>query len=508
MRRLFALGIVLSFGLAAACGDPRAGVESRRRAAKALWEARDPGAYDAWRALPAGSPERHLLARADARYRDGIQRLEDVQPGAKEALRDGVDLGPMDPDLYLRLARACRARGLGVRAQEYFLKYLRSRPDAPDASRVRRELLALEPELGDVFAASSDDGERQSSDELPRGLLPVGIAGLVALVGLWLLVRELRRPRGVSLATLAAQSPELHPSISYLVSSLRHELLKHRIGAVGDAVRALDGGAATPAQREFLARRLFHAPDAGSLVEAWEGHLRAFERAFGVRLDLRRADRTFRAADRAIRAMAALEPSVRGGRPGAVAKLRKAHGTLAAFDRALGRLGDSLVRTTVDEGLLRFVIDEVRSEVLAGRVALDEVRVAPVPEGLEIEVFRFDLVTVLKNLFRNAVLAVDRAGAPRRVGLDVRVELDETGLELVRLRVRDTSAEPVSLDAVRERRPDRGLGLVSLALLRYDGALEVEPGDEGWAKGVTVRFFRALGSPPVGGGDAPRPGSR
>jgi hypothetical protein len=485
VRRLLIVCLLLS----SSCGEPWSGGDEARRAARALWEARDPGAYDAWRALPAGGPERALLARADARYRDGIERLERVQAGAKEALRDGVALAPMDPALYLRLARACRARGLGVRAQEYFLKYLRARPDAPDAARVRREVLALDPELGDIFEAEDPGGV---VGEVPRGLLPILLAALVALGAVLLLVRELRRPRGVSLAVLARQSPELHPSIAYLVSSLRHELLKHRIGAVGDAVRALDGGGATPAQREFLARRLF----AGSLVEAWEGHLRAFERAFGARLDLRRADRSFRTAARAIFALSGLEPAVLAGRTGATARLRRAHAKLAAFDRALASLGDSLVRTTVDEALLRFVIDEVRSEVLAGRVPLDEVTVAPVPHGVEVEVFRFDLVTVLKNLVRNAVLAVDRAGAPRRVGLDVRVDLDETGLELVRLRVRDTSAEPVSLEGVRERRPDRGLGLVSLALLRYDGALEVEPGDDVWAKGVTVRFFRALSAAP------------
>jgi hypothetical protein len=487
--------LVLTSVLALVACGPRSDTEEARRAARALWEARDPGAFDAWRALPAGSPERALLARADARYRDGIERLETVQAGAQEALRDGVALAPMDPALYLRLARACRARGLGVRAQEYYLKYLRARPDAPDAARVRRELLALDPELGDVFAAE-DEAARREVDERPRGLVPVAIAALVALAAVLLLVRELRRPRGVSLAALAAESPELHPSIAYLVSSLRHELLKHRIGAVGDAVRALAGGAATPAQREFLARRLGSMRSSGSLVDAWEGHLTAFERAFGARLDLRRADRSFRAAGKAIRALSALEPAVLSGRPGSAVRLQRTHAKLAAFDRELAALGDSLVRTTVDETLLRHVVDEVRSEVLAGRVPLDEVSVEPVPEGVEVEVFRFDLVTVLKNLVRNAVLAVDRTGAPRRVGLDVRVDLDETGLELVRLRVRDTSAEPVSLDAVRDRRPDRGLGLVSLALLRYDGALEVEPGEGGWAKGVTVRFFRALSETP------------
>jgi hypothetical protein len=39
---------------------------------------------------------------------------------------------------------------------------------------------------------------------------------------------------------------------------------------------------------------------------------------------------------------------------------------------------------------------------------------------------------------------------------------------------------------------DRGLGLVTAALTRYDGAIEVEPAEDGYRKAVSVRFFRAL----------------
>ena len=37
----------------------------------------------------------------------------------------------------------------------------------------------------------------------------------------------------------------------------------------------------------------------------------------------------------------------------------------------------------------------------------------------------------------------------------------------------------------------RGLGLVTAALARYDGAIIVEHGGGDWAKTVVVRFFRA-----------------
>jgi hypothetical protein len=110
-----------------------------------------------------------------------------------------------------------------------------------------------------------------------------------------------------------------------------------------------------------------------------------------------------------------------------------------------------------------------------------------------VEVFRVDLVLVLKNVVRNAILAVGQDEAPRRIGLDVSTEVELTGEEVVRVHVRDTSAQRFSTADIYARRMDRGLGLVTAALSRYDGAISVEDGGDGWAKAVAVRFFRAYG---------------
>jgi C4-dicarboxylate-specific signal transduction histidine kinase len=152
-----------------------------------------------------------------------------------------------------------------------------------------------------------------------------------------------------------------------------------------------------------------------------------------------------------------------------------------------------MVRTRVDGSLLREVVDEVRSEYAAGRVRLDAVSIrAPEPAPM-VEVFHVDLVLVLKNVVRNAILAAGRAPAPRRVGIDVETRVEVTGEELVRIVVRDSSEEPLDTEQIYARRMDRGLGLVTAALARYDGVIEVEPGGAGWAKAVVVRFFRAYG---------------
>ncbi|MBI2897138.1 MAG: hypothetical protein HYY06_26515 [Deltaproteobacteria bacterium] len=477
--------------------DASVAPEEAWRMAEELWRRRDFDAHRSWLAVDPNSRQgreaRRRLSRADQRYREGVRRLERGEPGARDALLEGVAIAPMDPALYLPLARACRARGLEVRAEDYYKKFLRLRPDHPQAPAARLELGALDPELQGIFEPEPSQTPAPAVPIRPPpsvSLVPAFAAGAIAFAAAVALFARLFR-RGLPLARLAAESPELQPSIAYLVSSVRHELLKHRIGAIGDAVRALGKGEATAEQRAFLAARLYGGEP---LVLAWRGHVRAFERALGPRLDLRRADRGFREAGRAIGRIAALERALAAGDARAAERLAWAHRKLLELDADLAALATRLVRTTVDEVLLEEVVREVRSEYAAGRVELDALVIGPVAPGVSVEVFRFDLVLVLKNVVRNAILAVGRSAPPRRIALDVGVELEPTGEEAVRVRVRDTSTEALTTEAIYERRVDRGLGLVTAALTRYDGAIEVEAGSQGWAKGVTVRLFRALQS--------------
>ncbi len=481
-------------------------------------------AYAAWRALDPASPEGHEAERrldaADAIYRGVIARLRAGEPDASAplaALPGALALAPIDPRLYLPLARALRDHTPSdpVRAARYYLRFLAAGPEEDEARAAVREVRALPLESSPETAASvaatvrafdatqrrdtaperTPRNTRAASASLPApALLASGVAAGLALAALTALFVA-RRPRGSSLERASDDAPELHPAITYLVGGLRHELLKHRIGAASDALAALVRGEATAPQRAFLEGRLFGGEP---LLAAWEGHLRAFERALGPRVDLRRRDRAFRDAARAIAEIARLEPLLARDPSAAIPRLAQAHARLRAFDDRLAALAARLVRTRVDEALLREVVDEVRSEYSASLVALDALRIDVSEPELEVEVFRVDLVLILKNLVRNAILAVGRDPAPRRLAIDVSVDLEATGEELVRIHVRDSSPETLTADAIRERRADRGLGLVSAALARYDGALSVEPAGDGYAKTVTLRFFRALERPGAG----------
>jgi len=512
--------LALAGALAPACGSPSVTTSARGpsaaetwRRAEALWQSRDVNAYDAWLAIDARSPEgreaRRRLAQADRHYREAIRRLEADEAGARDAMRAGLVLAPMDPALYLPLARAYRDWDLDpVDTEYYYRMFLTLRPDHPEARAAAAELFEFAPRLRATFhppparpASSVPAREHAAGTAALSGesaamtrtvaLVAFGVALGLALasaiaLGVWLW------RRGVSLETLAAARPELHPAIAYLVGCVRHELLKHRIGAVGDAVHALVSGRPSVAQLSFLQTRLYGGEP---LRRAWEGHVSAFERALGPEVDLRRRDRHFRRARRAIDHIARLEARIARGETTVSERLARAHATLQEFDRYLAGLVAGLIRTTIDGALLREVVSDVQAEYSAGLVQLDDLAVVEPEEPVMIEVFRVDFVVVLKNLVRNAILAAGRSPAPRKIAVDVRVDVEATGEEIVRIRVRDTSAEALTTEAIYERRVDRGLGLVTAALSRYDAAIEVEPASQGYAKAVTVRFFRALAEP-------------
>lgn len=489
----------LVFVVALACGpaaDPESEAQRAFERAEVAWRRGDPRAFEAWSSVPpstaAGRTTHARLEDAAEHYRAGVERLERGEPGAREGLAEGARIAPMDPALYLRLARACRDRGIDLRAAEYYSKFLAAVPEGPDARAAREELRALDPTLAGVF----DPPSAPVAELAPPASLPESDPWLAALAGLLVglvlgasgltIARSWRR-RGVAFERLLATTPEVHPAAAYLVGSLRHELLKHRIGATRDALdRGREAGGTDAERLAFLHRRLYGEP---TLEVAWRGHVEAFERALGPRVDLRR-DREFRRAARAIGALGKLERRVARGDARVLVEIKRHHDVLVAFDARLAELVRDLVRTRVDEAFVREVIDAVRAEHSAGGVELEGLEVRA-PSDVVVEVFRVDLVLVLKNVVRNAILAVGRAATPRHVAVRVELELEPTGDETVRLRVLDSSPEALDPEVLFDRRVDRGLGLVAAAVRRYGGAIDVEPGREApYTKAVVVSFFR------------------
>lgn len=505
------------------CGGGRGGAgagEERWRRAQALWrEQRELAAgYRLWASLepqrPGGAQAQARLRAADQHYRRGIALIAADKPGAREELAAGKAVAPMDPALYLPLARACRDQEINIRAIDYYRWFLKYFPGTPEARTARAELHRIEPDADSEPGPRPDPGEGgsllawlQAPESAPpqwpvvAGIVVtgVGVVGGLAALG-W----RLRRRR--SLAQLAADSPELQPAISYLIGRLRHELLKHRIGAVADAIKALSSGQSSAAQRMFLRERVFGGEP---LLKAWDGHLRALARTLGPHAAVLRTDSGFASADRTIRALVAEQEAFTLGQPAAIRRMQAAYARLRQFDDQLLALLMRLSRTVIDRSLLEEVLTSVGEEYAVSQVALAPIRVEPPGELVAVEVYRTDLVLVLKNLLRNAILAVGRSPEPRQVALDVELTMLPTGEEIVRLRVHDTSPEPLTTEQIyqsldpHDPRIQHGLGLVTAALHLYNGAITVEPGRPGFHKAVVVQLFRALTTPTADGEDAP-----
>ena len=204
--------------------------------AQARWsERRDPLAWRAWMAIDPASSEgreaRRLLAESHALYREGIRRVEEGDPDARRSFDEAVVLAPMDPRLYLPLARAFRAQAdlypenphLFIRAAVYYRKFLLLAPDDDQAPAARHELEELDPGSSEWLETLGPDGGTVDPGATRGSAAPwLAIASLVlALIALVLLL--VRPRRGMrSLEELAEARPELHPAIAYLAVSYTH----------------------------------------------------------------------------------------------------------------------------------------------------------------------------------------------------------------------------------------------------------------------------------------------
>ncbi len=491
-------------GRSSEAGQGREAVQRQWQQAQTAWQRR-PNLAAGYRAFadiaeatPEGREAQQRLTSAAIHYRRAIELIAAGKTGAREELARGKALAPMDPALFLPLARACRARDNSFLAVEYYRSFLAD-PQNQDPESLRaaqRELTDLSKELGEAY------GTPPPPPTTPGWLGRVQtLATLLAGAALGLLLAGAlsgyltARRRARSLTELAETYPELQPALAYLIGRLRHELLKHRIGAATDVAQSLATGPSSAEQRVFLHKRLFGGE---RLDEAWTGYLQSFRRALGPDFDLLRSDRDFRQAQRAIRKLQGLELPLLHGERSALRKLLAAQSELLRFDRKLSVLVTRLQRTPLDRTLIEQAVLAVRSEPLASQVTLDAVEIEEPGEPVLVAVYRTDLLLILKNLLRNAILAVGRAAPPRQIAVDMALELLPTGEEVVKLRVHDTSPETLTPEQIYRsgdaaaQSAQHGLSLVTAALSLYSGSISVGSGRSGYQKCVVVQLFRAF----------------
>ena len=457
------------------------------------WQGLDPSS-------PQGQKAQGRLAQAAAQYRQALQLLQSGQPGAREALRRGKALAPMDPQLFLPLARALRAQENDDLAAQFYRGFLRHLPTSPDAATARAELEQLERDR-----APQPDDPSLSQGGFRFTARGVGLLVALTATGLAIGLFLARNRRGQSLAAVMQQHPELQPALAYALGTLRHELLKHRIGTATQ----LQARAAPLSDEDlrFLCRQLYgdgerdgpgEALAGRGLREAWDDHVRRVAWIVGCPPAQLLREPDFARAQRAITQLLHCEPALRRGQRSALRRVAGAEATLRSFDAQLSTLLARMQRTELSVELFQQALSAVQSEAAVADVVLDDLQLVA-PQGdlrIVVAVYQTDMLLVLRNLLRNALRVLSNSPPPRRLAVDVLSELLPTGEELVRLRVHDSALGAIPEDRLRgtavQPQGPRGLDLVRMTVQVYGGSLAVESGLPGYRKCVVVRLFRLL----------------
>lgn len=344
---------------------------------------------------------------------------------------------------------------------------------------------ALPGAYGAAIESRAEDLRRRIM-ALRDGLLALGLAFFGALVFTAMIV-FVRRARRRTVSDLLARDPRSWREVARIVASIRHEVLKHHLGALGAVADALDRGDDAPGV--WLAERL--GGEQGPIAQADRrlAELRALGRSQGLYLDLQGLDPVFAPLHRALRELEGLRPALLHGRASAEAIRRIDDRLRERVQPELSVLVARACALRVDAALLDEVRDSVLAEASASwRGQVDITNEAP-PDGLVVRAFRDDLSDVLCNLIRNAAAASFEHGM-REVRVRASVEVDEiTALEHVVLRVADRAPRRISTAMLRSRYIGRGLGLTVDRVATLGGSVAVED-EPGFSKAVVVRLPR------------------
>ena len=418
----------------------------------------DPSRTPAWERLA------ELLARQPSRAKDAEAAWEHAeQAGSREAL--------------YALARIASGQGRSLRAAALYRRYA---AEAAGGVHVEEARAALERE------------ERRQGTLRGVGLGALSFALLAGGLS-WA-----RRRGGLTLDEWLRRDPGATRDARSLAGRLSHEAFKHGGLLLGEAVERLDTAGSLAEAAPLLVERLYGSDGAPGLVAEARtalADLEALGRRRGARLNLRFKDPLLSPVCRALEELARAErPFSRLARTGSLPArrmeslartLRSAAGVLsprtaqlvmAALDSAgstevsFDRLA-SLLASVAREG-------ESRPPPLAGLglfAAGDERRLrVRVPEG--------DWLTLWRNLFANAL------AAPCLALLAEERRDPVTGQALARFVLFDGDPRLLTVEMIRGRGAERGLGVVADLVRKWDGFVDVTPGTGEFTKGVALEF--------------------
>lgn len=418
----------------------------------------DPARAPAWERLA------ELLARQSARADEAEEawgRAE--QAGSREAIYS--------------LARIASGQGRTLRAAALYRRYLAEAAGGVHAEEARAAL----------------EREKRRQDTLGGAAIGAVLFALVAGGLAWA-----RRRSGLTLGAWLRRDPGATRDARSLAGRLSHEAFKHGGLLLGEALERLDTPGGLFEAAPLLVERLYGRDGAPGLVSEARTALAELEGLAlrrGARLNLRFKDPVLSPVWRALDSLARSEHAFfrlarEGGLP--ERRMKALTDTLHSAAAVLSPRTAQLVMTALDEaGSTEVRFD--RLETLLASVARESNSLPPRLAGLglfaseprtrvRVRVPEGDWLTLWRNLFANAV------GAPCLALLAEERRDPVTGQALARFVLYDGDPRLLTMEMIRGRGAERGLGVVADLVRRWDGLVDVTPGTGEFTKGVALEF--------------------
>lgn len=347
--------------------------------------------------------------------------------------------------------------------------------EAPD---VKTRALVMRQRLTTRVDASQRRRDMTAAVGGGVGLLALGLLGFL-------------RVRGHSLAGAVTVKPGLFPEVAEAVGRIRHDVIKHRAGALS----ALQGEPPPVHVYETLATSLLEPVPASRLTLDIHAGLVPAARGHGLVLRPATRDRVLgpllRDLRRAEACLSEPSPAKRHQQLRRIdARIRQTHAGRLASLMSMGPV------TRVNSTLLASWVRTCRAEQVAAESARDNHWITP---GLEVEgedlrfaVEERTLHAIFNNLLRNAQQAPRDAHPDDPSGTKIVVRAatsrDAVGRRVVILAVVDAAPATVTLDDIEARDADRGLGIVRELVRKWRGQIVITPESTPLRKSIAVHF--------------------
>ncbi len=336
-----------------------------------------------------------------------------------------------------------------------------------------------------------------------RNLLVFGVLAILILV---LLAFALYRRRfgGATLRDLIERHPETGPEVQQILAAIRHEVLKHNTMMLTGLVTALDQNKDAIESVSNTRLALFGTgknDGVSDKLNAYVEQLQQIGRSQGMRLNLLHNDPAISALVRGMNTLKQIQPLFDPETLGSASNRKRLKRSLEEATRLLNTEGYEAVRSLLDEiRVLKVDPDFLESLYIMTirEPAFSDVKFARIDLDIQMDlpcwclIPRHSFGIIMTNLLRNAIeSSVRQKHTIVQLGIGVHCTIDPiTAIERVCIEVRDRSPKILTVEQIRSRTVEDGLGLAASLATRYEGTLDVRSEIPDWSKAVVLELPR------------------